>query len=651
MSNHATQSRSKAEHKPASLHKLTLTRSTPAPQVSANRLQRAVADPCTARPADILALQGRYGNQAVQRLLSQHAVQAKLTVGVANDQYEQEADHVADQVTASRRPGQAAGHTLQRQPLANAITRLPAVQGKAEGALEATPRFEQRLGTAQGGGAPLPAPVRAVMEPRFGADFSGVRLHADTEAAQLNQSLGAKAFTHGADIYLGAGAEKPGTQAGDHLLAHELTHTLQQSGGARVQGWWPKGHRLITALAAKRGHTSKFYTQAAMDFLVDRSPDIDFIQDQTDTMNEGIKQSAPRLEMYENLIKRNEDTTARGMWDRNDLHMRRPEYMLSHGEGGRYKEPDASSKNEAMTSRLVDKAEALWQWNDQTTWARSLEVLSDALHQAEDRGSHGEGNAFSGHDVRLNLKAWLKQQKRPAKTWEELPANAPQDGWEPDNFDVNQKGGVLGVGFAVGVFGRFASDLGVKEARPIDLPGGKKTQPQKRKAKFKSWLPSVSSSNVATGIKGNTGGDAKKLEEIFDKTMKADGMEGAYGEATAAPTETHAPEEYRAEGGDLEKGMGFYEQGRPSLEQEGETQTAFMTRIFVEAQRKFKEWGKTGARFGRGQTRDFREKKVREYYDHERAKFAQDLEKQAIVDKAIQAAHTSVFGYPIPKII
>ena len=357
--------------------------------------------------------------------------------------------------------------------------------------------------------------------------------------------------------------------------------------------------------------------------------------------------------MYDNLIKANQDEAAKGMWQRNDLHMRRPEYMLSHGEGGRYKDADASGKNEAMTSRLVDKAENLWQWNDQTTWARSLEVLSDALHQAEDRGSHGEGNAFSGHDVRLSIKTWLKKNKRQAKPWEGLPENAPQDGWEPDNFDVNQKGGVLGVGFAVGVLGRFAADLGVKEERPIELPGGKKTQPKKRKAKFKSWLPKFASSDKATGFKGKTGGDAEKLGEVFNETMKGEGMEGAYGEATSAPVETHAPEEYRAEGGELAKGMNFYEKGRPSLEKEGETMTAFMTHAYVQAQLKFTAWGKVGARLGRGQsqTREFREKKVREYYESEKAKFADDLEKQAAVDKAIQAAHLAVFRYPIPKII
>ncbi len=66
------------------------------------------------------------------------------------------------------------------------------------------------------------------MEPRFGADFSGVRLHTDSDAAQLSQDLNAQAFTRGGDVYMGAGKYNPGTTAGNELLAHELTHVVQQ---------------------------------------------------------------------------------------------------------------------------------------------------------------------------------------------------------------------------------------------------------------------------------------------------------------------------------------------------------------------------------------------------------------------------------------
>jgi hypothetical protein len=68
------------------------------------------------------------------------------------------------------------------------------------------------------------------MEPRFGVDFGGVRVHTGAEAAQMSRDLSAQAFTHGQDIYLGAGRYDPGSSAGKRLLAHELTHVIQQTG-------------------------------------------------------------------------------------------------------------------------------------------------------------------------------------------------------------------------------------------------------------------------------------------------------------------------------------------------------------------------------------------------------------------------------------
>jgi hypothetical protein len=81
----------------------------------------------------------------------------------------------------------------------------------------------------------LPDDVRAAMEPRFGADFSGVRVHTGGEADQLNRQLSAQAFTHGQDIYMSAGKYAPGTPGGNRLLAHELTHTIQQQAVPKVQ--------------------------------------------------------------------------------------------------------------------------------------------------------------------------------------------------------------------------------------------------------------------------------------------------------------------------------------------------------------------------------------------------------------------------------
>jgi hypothetical protein len=146
-------------------------------------------------------------------------------VGPAGDHYEQEADRLAAHVMSmpTSDAAVAPGDTAT----------APTVQRAGGGAgFEAGADIEHSMSSQHGGGSPLPAATRDFMEPRFGSDFSGVRLHTDTQAADMNRQLNARAFTHGQDIYLGAGNYAPGTSAGQHLLAHELTHVVQQSGPA-----------------------------------------------------------------------------------------------------------------------------------------------------------------------------------------------------------------------------------------------------------------------------------------------------------------------------------------------------------------------------------------------------------------------------------
>ncbi|WP_287267018.1 DUF4157 domain-containing protein [Moorena sp. SIO3A2] len=91
--------------------------------------------------------------------------------------------------------------------------------------------LETKIQSRRGTGQPLPDSTRAFMEPRFGANFSGVRVHTDSSAVQMNKELGAQAFTHGRDIFYGAG-KSPGKNS---LTAHELTHTIQQNGGIQAK--------------------------------------------------------------------------------------------------------------------------------------------------------------------------------------------------------------------------------------------------------------------------------------------------------------------------------------------------------------------------------------------------------------------------------
>lgn len=210
---------------------------------------------------------------------SQAGVQPKLTIGQPGDKYEQEADNVAEQVMSMPAPVQRQENgseevqmkpeiqrqeqpeeeeEMQMKPLAGSITPLiqrqeqpeeeemqmkpeiqrqeapeeeEEVQAKSNGGIADMEGLETQLGNSKGGGSPLSDEAQSFMSPRFGTDFSDVRVHTDSSAVQMNQSIQAQAFTHGQDIYFNSGKYSPDTSEGKSLLAHELTHVVQQRGG------------------------------------------------------------------------------------------------------------------------------------------------------------------------------------------------------------------------------------------------------------------------------------------------------------------------------------------------------------------------------------------------------------------------------------
>ena len=124
--------------------------------------------------------------------------------------------------------------TVQRQREEKDIHSQPSVQRAVEGGQsQSRSSLESRLSEQKGGGSPLDEEVRSFMEPRFGTDFSGVRVHTDSSSVSMNKELGAQAFTHGNDIYFNSGKYNPGSSDGKKLLAHELTHTIQQTGAVQ----------------------------------------------------------------------------------------------------------------------------------------------------------------------------------------------------------------------------------------------------------------------------------------------------------------------------------------------------------------------------------------------------------------------------------
>jgi len=165
-------------------------------------------------------------------------MQAKLTVNRPGDPFEQEADRIADQVVSMPEASPAFGRAstlVQRAILQRCACREKEeeeerkVQRKEESAsgLQEAPAGVSRL-LASGGGRPLDAETRAFMEPRFGHDFRQVRIHSDAQAADSARSVSARAYTVGRDVVFGAGQFSPGSTEGRRLLAHELTHVVQQ---------------------------------------------------------------------------------------------------------------------------------------------------------------------------------------------------------------------------------------------------------------------------------------------------------------------------------------------------------------------------------------------------------------------------------------
>lgn len=145
-------------------------------------------------------------------------VQRKLSIGASNDPLELEADRVAEQITTSPEDGQAslAPVSIQR------VAARPAARAE-----EAPASVGRVLGST---GQPLDSATRDEMEQRFGHDFSRVRVHHGEAAEQSARDVHAQAYTVGSNIVFGAGQFSPGTLSGRRLLAHELTHVVQQHG-------------------------------------------------------------------------------------------------------------------------------------------------------------------------------------------------------------------------------------------------------------------------------------------------------------------------------------------------------------------------------------------------------------------------------------
>lgn len=201
-------------------------------------------------------------NRAALREVLGYPLQTKLKLGAPEDVQERQADANADRIMrmpAGPRTGADGEEPVRRQCVAceaeqeERVRRAPPSdeedKRKKEEELQAKPApattrsgnlaadAAGRIQARRGGGTPVPAGERSFFEPRLGADLGRVRLHTDAEAAALSRNLSARAFTVGEDVFFAAGEYRPGTACGRRLLAHELTHVLQQREGGVVRRW------------------------------------------------------------------------------------------------------------------------------------------------------------------------------------------------------------------------------------------------------------------------------------------------------------------------------------------------------------------------------------------------------------------------------
>lgn len=194
-------------------------------------------------------------HKQIGQILRNNSIQDKLSNGEPNDKYEQQADRVADEVM--RMPDSNKEESIQAKPFANAISPLiqrepepqedeeiEAEKEREEKPIQTRPLsnkpaavtagLQSRIQSLRDRGQPLPGTERRFFEQRFGADFSHVRIHNNPGAARMAKSINARAFTQGSDVVFGKDEYAHGTNSCRRLIAHELTHVIQQHSGPQL---------------------------------------------------------------------------------------------------------------------------------------------------------------------------------------------------------------------------------------------------------------------------------------------------------------------------------------------------------------------------------------------------------------------------------
>jgi predicted ABC-type ATPase len=214
-----TQSIGFPDHAHAVHHPAPAAVPAPPPGLSHAAMQRAQRNPRALSAGDILQLQRIAGNWAVQRMLRGAPTPDASRRPPSNNEI-QRAQSELDGTGGQESGGVAAGDSPAHG---------------AHASFEASKPFERQLSRTQGRGSRLPKEAKDEFEASLGVSLNRVRIHTGADSDRLNRSIQAKAFTHGNDIHFRAGEFNTRSSHGKHLLAHELTHTIQQTGGKPAQ--------------------------------------------------------------------------------------------------------------------------------------------------------------------------------------------------------------------------------------------------------------------------------------------------------------------------------------------------------------------------------------------------------------------------------
>ncbi|MBE0430686.1 MAG: DUF4157 domain-containing protein [Dehalococcoidia bacterium] len=366
-----------------------------------------------------------------------------MTVSAPGDIYEQEANEVADTVTRAissqaqrqeeeeellqakpaseiHRQREEEEEELQMQPVEEEEELQARLQRQEEeeelmmktdegGAAQLAEALEVRIEAARAGGEPLPEAVRASFEPHFERDFSNVRVHTDAEADTLSRQLEAEAFTTARDIFFRKDAYQPESEQGKKLIAHELTHVVQQGASVQkasplIQRWGPSDHKRITK--ERVSESLRAHPLARLEGL----PSLEIDEKKLDLLASSATQmdlKAPELAFnIGGKVIGLLSSKRKGVTRLQQYYSENVERALNHGEGGLYSMDSASAAAENIKNQDIYLKDAENTFNRSLTSGRGFDTnstdavigaLGDAFHVAQDRGSHGEGAEGEGH--------------------------------------------------------------------------------------------------------------------------------------------------------------------------------------------------------------------------------------------------------------